>query len=157
MRLFDFFTRRSSTRSEIDEANAALLAAAEESLDATLTLAKLQLREKVKMWDLENPSLLLTLGYIAGFIDSAYQSTRPTKYDERRVEQMYIDAIKRNLGEIEGAALYIKNTMQPYGSKIGGLQGFPLFVKGTMAGGNDFVNLVNQKRTPLSLVRLLDN
>ena len=70
---------------------------------------------------------------------------------------MYIDAIKRNLGEIEGAALYIKNTMQPYGSKIGGLQGFPLFVKGTMAGGNDFVNLVNQKRTPLSLVRLLDN
>ena len=58
MRLFDFFTRRSSTRSEIDEANAALLAAAEESLDATLTLAKLQLREKVKMWDLENPSLL---------------------------------------------------------------------------------------------------
>lgn len=153
------FVRRIPGLQGRQQANETGLSAAAETLDIAMTLASPLVLEKIQAWDLDNSSLRLVLGYIAGFMDAAYQSSHPSNYDERLVERMYLDAIERNLSAIQGAASYVqlsRSTWKYGGSDIGGLQGMPRFTEGMRAGGTDYINFVNEKRQPLSLYRFLE-
>lgn len=159
MGLFDFFGQRSKKGVATECSAASVLKAAESSLDTAITFASPYIREKVSRWNLENDDLLLILGYIAGYIDAAYQSImRSAKYDEMSVEEMYLDAIERNLGDIDGVTAYLKlvrSTKELGVSDIGGLQGMPFFDMGMAVGGTDFVNAAHEKKMAFSLAKLL--
>lgn len=121
-----------------------------------MQLASPFVEEKVKDWDLENPNLMLTLGYLSGYIDAAYQMTQPLKYNEKLVESTFDRRIAKYVSRVSGVDSYLKfSALAGDGSSIGGMQGDPQFMTGTMAGGSDFVNFRNEKRLPLSLAKLL--
>lgn len=134
-----------------------------EAFDATLIVASPLITEKVNKWDLENPVLSQVLGYIAGFLDSAYQLLQPKKYDESLIDNVFVDAVERNFKSIPGVATFVRFSrlgVNNGGSVIGGLQDHPAFMKGRMVGGNDFVDFFNNRRAgrpgaPMGLVRLI--
>jgi len=119
-------------------------------LDVAMDLASSQVEEKVKIWDLENPYLIVTLGYILGWIDAAYQTTRPKKYDEKLVESVFEEAIERYLSEVSGIEIHFELRAagsSAGGSFIGGLQGEPMFSMGTQVGASDLGDFVSGKKT----------
>lgn len=157
MGFFDFFRSRSNPPRSSEAANTVEQIASALLVNA-IALAKPLLDDKVRRWDIKDPYLLLTLGYISGFIDASYQFTAPRKYDENYVNRLFLNAIETNLGEIDGSSEYLdisRIVASAGGSFISGLQKEAAFMRGTMAGGNDFVSFARSKRPPLSLASLL--
>jgi len=148
MGLFDFLARKHRGRTMI-------LVAAMSTLDHAMDMASPFVHERVKRWDLEDPTLLITLGYLSGYIDAAYQLTKPFKYDEKLVDSLFVTQVAKHLTWVPGVEVYLAIFKTGHESGIGAMQCDPKFMEGAMAGGNDFVNFANDKRMPISLVRLL--
>jgi hypothetical protein len=149
MRLFGFLPSR-KRRETLQTMEPLLL-----SLDMTIETTLPVIEDQVKQWDLANRSLMVTLGYMAGYIDSAYQATKPSRYDEQLIEQLFNDRVAKHLSRVQGIEAYMALSKIGGGSNIAGMQGQSGFVEGMMAGGDDFVRFVNDKQAPLSLARLL--
>jgi len=154
MGLFDFINSfRTST--QLDD----FLTLAEGPLNITFSLAVPHIREKIKVWDLDNPYLLVSLGYIAGYLDAAYQSTKPSKYDYKFIDSVYYDIVEKNLRGIQGVDKFVEMgrvTLKSGDSSIAAMQGLPPFMTGMTAGGNDFVSFLRTSRPPLTLVKTFE-
>lgn len=120
-----------------------------EILDMVMAAVSDQIDEKVKTWNLENPHLLYTLGYLAGFLDAAYQRLAGRhEYDEHFIEELFLEAVERYLLNIEGAGEYLQmaRSVLPHGgSTIGGMQSYPDFMKAMTDGGNCYVDTFKGK------------
>lgn len=154
MGMFDFITSFMA-RDQLDK----FLELAEGPLHITFSLATSQIQDKVKVWDLDNPYLLVSLGYIAGYLDAAYQSTKPSKYNEKLINSVYYDIVEKNLKGIQGVDKFVEMgrlTLKSGGSSIAAMQGLPIFMTGMTAGGNDFISFLRTSRPPLTLIKALD-
>lgn len=145
MRLFRYFLR-------VPRARKRVLRACLQSLDIAIEVALPQMQEEIPCWDLENPKLLVSLGYIFGYIDAAYQSALNESYDKKFVESVFCSAIERYMGKLPGVEAYVKlRWTSPDGSLISLLQLYSEFMSGALKGGGDFVRFANEARLPLSL------
>jgi len=154
MGLFDFISSFRANN-QLDE----FVKLAEGPLQITFSLAAPQIHEKVKVWDLDNPYLLVSLGYIAGYLDAAYQSTKPSKYNGKFIDSVYYDIVEKNLKGIQGVEKFVEMghiTLKSGGSSIAALQGLSPFMTGMMAGGNDFVSFLRTSSPPLTLVKTFE-
>jgi hypothetical protein len=141
-----------------ESSNTVTFAALLSPLELAMPLAAPYLKKKVTSWDLDNPNLMLVLGYLFGFIDAAYQTTKPSPYDESMVEQIFDKRIAKHLSGIQGADRYlalVEASRGSGGSNIAGMQGNPYFMKGAMSGGNDLARSVNREGPPIGLATLL--
>lgn len=124
-----------------------------------LQVASSQLANKVPIWDLNNPYLLKTLGYIFGYIDAAYQMTGPLSYDEKFIEELFDSEIANYLNGISGSETFIELrtlSRQYRGSFIAGMQSNPVFCSGMMLGSSELIGLLeNKEKTPVSLFLFL--
>ena len=131
-----------------------VLQAASKAVGLAFRLADPWMEQRIPRWSLDNDYLVFALGYLAGFLDCAYQSTAPKRYDERAVDRAYKAAMEHHFANIPGIELVIKvNKLAGSGSSIAGMQHIPAFMRGQVAGGTDYMNFWNDKRMPLSLAK----
>jgi hypothetical protein len=122
-------------------------------LDTIMPIAEPDLRGKLNAWDLSDPYLVVTLGYIRGFIDAAYQSSMPKTYDEKYVDPFFIASVEKHLNWVRGIEHYLRICKTTRTAGVSGLLGEIRFVDAMIIGGNDFVNFLN--RTPFWFPRLI--
>ena len=153
MGIFDLFKRKKESQQE------EFVKLAEGPLSISFSLAAPEIKQKIKTWDLENPHLVLCLGYIAGYLDAAYQATRPQVYNEQLLDSVYYNIVENVLSDIHGADDYVdmgRIGLKHGGSSIGAMQGQPSFMTGIMAGGNDFNSFLNTSKQPMTLVQIFE-
>ena len=127
-------------------------------LDFAMLGASPFVEERVKRWNLEDRGLMLTLGYLLGYIDAAYQTTKPARYNEKLVEKLFHEQIAKYLSGVPGVDGYFRlYAIDHRGISIGWMQENPHFMAGARAGAGDFFSFFNDRRQPLSLVRLLQD
>lgn len=147
MKLSDYFSRHRKIPRELQDALQSWFVSAFKILDMVIGFASGEIEKKVKNWNLDNPDLLYILGYIAGFLDAAYQRFPvQIEYDERYVEVLYLIAIERYLMNIDGTNEYLEMTrsVSPRGgSDIGGMQLYPEFMEAMKDGGNCYIDTIN--------------
>lgn len=155
MGVFSFLNRHKASEASPE---AQMMRAALSSLEVAMLPAQTRIDQEIPRWDLSDSTLLLLLGYLAGYVDAAYQSSQPKVYDVNFVEGHFIDQAEKFLSGIPGAdngIRFAREAASLGSSTIAGLQSERLFMDGMQLGGNDFVKLIHERRTPVSLWAIL--
>ena len=124
----------------------------------------------IPIWDLSNPYLRRYLGYIAGVLDAGAYALGRSKYDELAIEMVFHGYITRTHSDMPNVTEFLsanetslRNQLDgEYGGSgfIGGLQTYSGFVETQLAGGREFLGMLEASQSqnpgwmPIELLRL---
>lgn len=109
-------------------------------------------KSKIPTWELENPYLLLLLGYIAGMFDAQLYRAGIVgdKQTEHLIDNHFLASIWRYLQWIPGAAEYVqvhRSALEKGSSPIRALQGQKEFMRGMQLGGDELLNMITSRKS----------
>ncbi len=114
-------------------------------LDSVMNISEAHLKERIKSWNLEDKSLIVTLGYMSGFIDAAYHLTKQPMYDKKYVDSIFIARVEKHLSWIPGIDPYLNLTNAMGMPFLGNLYDYACFIEALSVGGNDLVRFLNKE------------